>query len=60
VDLRPIPADRRPFAFAWMSQLSEQTLINNIPKEILNMAGRVVGWSFLDLVFYGGRALFQG
>ncbi len=59
VELTPTEEDS-PFKTAWTRQLGEQSLLNNIPKEFLNTAGRVVGWLFLDLVFYGGNGIVKG
>jgi len=49
-----------PLKTAWERQLREQSLVNNIPKEVLNSATRIIGWATLDFLLYGGRGLLNG
>ncbi len=59
VELNPTDEDS-PIVAAWNRHLSEQTLINNVPKEVLNSLTRIIGWLTLDGVLYGGNGIWKG
>lgn len=56
VELTPATADN-VWTVAWTRNLSEQSLINNVIKEIFNALTRIIGWLSLELLLYGGGNL---
>ena len=48
-----------PWALAWNKNLNEQAIFNNMIKEVMNMIIRNIGWTFLDIMLYGGGNLLK-
>lgn len=57
VELDPVEPGTNVWELAWERNLREQGLINNIVKELLNAFTRIVGWTTLELLLYGGSGL---